>query len=46
LTVAVITYVSLIAGELVPKQIGLRDPEKIATRLATRLAGGRRRAAA
>jgi magnesium and cobalt exporter, CNNM family len=34
MTVAIITYVSLIVGELVPKQIGLRDPEKISTRVA------------
>ena len=32
--VAVITYASLIVGELVPKQIALRNPEKIATRVA------------
>lgn len=32
--VSVITYVSLIAGELVPKQIALRDPEAIAVRVA------------
>src|SRR5207249_1653663 len=32
--VAGITYVSLIVGELVPKQIALRDPEKIAVRVA------------
>jgi putative hemolysin len=29
-----ITYLSLIVGELVPKQIALRDPEKVATRVA------------
>lgn len=34
LVVAAITYVSLIAGELVPKQIALRQPEKIAVRVA------------
>jgi putative hemolysin len=34
LVVAAITYVSLIAGELVPKQIALRNPEKIAVRVA------------
>jgi putative hemolysin len=34
LVVAVITYFSLIAGELVPKQIALRNPEKIAVRVA------------
>lgn len=32
--VAVITYFSLIIGELVPKQIALRDPEAIAVRVA------------
>jgi len=32
--VAAITYVSLIVGELVPKQIALRDPERIAVRVA------------
>jgi putative hemolysin len=32
--VALITYVSLIAGELVPKQIALRDPEAIALKIA------------
>ena len=42
LVVAVITYLSLVIGELVPKQIALRDPEKIAVRVApamTALAG-------
>ncbi len=34
LVVALITYFSLIIGELVPKQIALRDPEKIAVRVA------------
>jgi putative hemolysin len=34
LVVAAITYVSLIVGELVPKQIALRNPEKIAVRVA------------
>ena len=34
LVVAVITYFSLIVGELVPKQVALRDPEKIALRVA------------
>ena len=29
---ALITYVSLIIGELVPKQIALRDPEAVAVR--------------
>jgi putative hemolysin len=32
--VAVITYASLIVGELVPKQIALRDPEAIAVKVA------------
>lgn len=32
--VAVITYASLIIGELVPKQIALRDPETVAARVA------------
>jgi putative hemolysin len=32
--VAAITYASLIVGELVPKQIALRNPEKIAVRVA------------
>ena len=32
--VAAITYVSLIVGELVPKQIALRRPEQIAVRVA------------
>ena len=30
----VITYASLIIGELVPKQIALRDPESVAVRVA------------
>jgi putative hemolysin len=34
LVVAAITYASLIAGELVPKQIALRNPEAIAVRVA------------
>jgi putative hemolysin len=34
LVVTVITYGSLIVGELVPKQIALRDPEAIAVRVA------------
>jgi putative hemolysin len=34
LVVAVITYFSLVIGELVPKQIALRDPEKIAVWVA------------
>ena len=32
--VVIITYLSLILGELVPKQIALRDPEKVAARVA------------
>lgn len=32
--VAVITYASLIIGELVPKQIALRDPERVAAKVA------------
>ena len=32
--VAVITYLSLIIGELVPKQIALRNPERMALRVA------------
>src|SRR3954454_15671312 len=34
LVVAVIAYFSLIIGELVPKQIALRNPERIAIRVA------------
>jgi putative hemolysin len=34
LVVVGITYLSLIIGELVPKQIALRDPEQIAARVA------------
>ena len=34
LVVTVITYASLIIGELVPKQIALRDPEAVAVRVA------------
>ncbi|MEW6634735.1 MAG: hemolysin family protein [Pseudomonadota bacterium] len=34
IVVAVITYASLIVGELVPKQIALRDPERVAARAA------------
>lgn len=34
LVVLVITYLSLILGELVPKQIALRDPERVACRVA------------
>jgi len=32
--VAAITYLSLIVGELVPKQIALRNPERVAVRVA------------
>jgi putative hemolysin len=34
LVVAVITYFALVIGELLPTQIALRDPEKIAVRVA------------
>jgi putative hemolysin len=34
IVVTVITYASLIVGELVPKQIALRDPETVAVRVA------------
>src|SRR5215216_155618 len=34
IVVTVITYASLIVGELVPKQIALRDPEVVAVRVA------------
>ncbi|AMJ60446.1 hemolysin family protein [Bosea sp. PAMC 26642] len=34
LVVVAITYLSLIIGELVPKQIALRDPERVASRVA------------
>ncbi len=34
LVVAVITYVSIVVGELVPKRIGQMDPERIARRVA------------
>ena len=34
IVVGVITYASLIVGELVPKQIALRDPEAVAVRVA------------
>lgn len=39
LVVAVITYASLIVGELVPKQIALRDPEAVASRVAPFMSG-------
>jgi len=34
LVVVIITYLSLIVGELVPKQVALRDPEGVASRVA------------
>ncbi len=34
IVVVIITYLSLIIGELVPKQVALRDPEGIAARVA------------
>jgi putative hemolysin len=34
LVVALITYASLVIGELVPKQIALRNPERIAVKVA------------
>lgn len=34
LVVMAITYLSLIIGELVPKQIALRDPERVASRVS------------
>ena len=34
IVVALITYASLIIGELVPKQIALRDPERVAVKVA------------
>lgn len=34
IVVVLITYASLIIGELVPKQIALRDPERVAARVA------------
>ncbi len=37
--VAVITYGSLIIGELVPKQIALRNPEAVASRIAPAMRG-------
>ncbi len=38
LVVTTITYASLIVGELVPKQIALRDPEAVAVRVAPAMA--------
>ena len=37
--VAIITYFSLVIGELVPKQIALRDPERIAMLVAPLMTG-------
>lgn len=37
--VVAITYLSLIIGELVPKQIALRDPERVAARVAPMMSG-------
>lgn len=37
LTVVVITYLSLIVGELVPKRIALANPELVASRVARRM---------
>ena len=45
LVVLVVTYLSLIVGELVPKQIALRDPERIATLVAFIMRGVARFAA-
>ena len=38
LVVTLITYASLIVGELVPKQIALRDPEAVAVKVAPAMA--------
>lgn len=38
IVVVIITYLSLIIGELVPKQIALRDPERVATMVAPAMA--------
>lgn len=38
IVVIIITYLSLIVGELVPKQIALRDPERVASRVAPLMA--------
>ncbi|MFO1185924.1 MAG: hemolysin family protein [Bauldia sp.] len=38
LVVAVITFLSVIIGELIPKQLALRDPESIACRIAPPMA--------
>ena len=37
LVVVVITYISLIVGELVPKRIALANPERVASRVARRM---------
>jgi len=37
IVVTIITYATLIVGELVPKQVALRDPESIAVRVAPAL---------
>jgi putative hemolysin len=37
--VVAITYLSLIVGELVPKQIALRDPERVAAKVAPAMYG-------
>ncbi|MES1149131.1 MAG: CNNM domain-containing protein, partial [Bradyrhizobium guangdongense] len=34
IVVTVITYATLIVGELVPKQVALRDPERVAVKVA------------
>ena len=38
IVVVIITYLALIIGELVPKQIALRDPERVAARVAPMMA--------
>lgn len=38
LVIGAITYLSVVVGELVPKQIALRDPEGIASRIAPSMA--------
>jgi putative hemolysin len=38
IVVVAITYLSLILGELVPKQVALRDPERVAARVAPAMA--------
>ena len=39
LTILVITYVSLVIGELTPKSLALRDPERLACRVARPIQG-------